>query len=232
MTAGTQNQKIFCSFGPPDRVSLRYRDLHMRRNRSQPNQLHPLASSPSKHVLFSSSDRSSEDTAHENLPQCVLFVHDVTGKLGTEFPNLWKFGQAYFKGDLVVLPDSGKSVVFKEMILGAIGYGLQLSEKVSNSRALFCFRRRYFSNLIRAAVIPQTLKQDEVNEYGYWGEENDKIAAQWLPSCLRHVRKAYASFIDLDLPGQALDIVKQLTTGTLMITEGYYTVTHFPSPQI
>lgn len=68
--------------------------------------------------------------------------------------------------------------------------------------------------MIRAAIIPQTLNEDEVNEYGgdLWGQDHEKIAAQWLPSCLRHVRKSYAAFIDLDLPGQALAIIKRLTT--------------------
>ena len=56
--------------------------------------------------------------------------------------------QAYFKGDLGVSPDPGKSTVFKEMILGAI---------------------RYFCNLIRAASIPQTFKKgSEAAEYGDW----------------------------------------------------------------
>ena len=57
--------------------------------------------------------------------------------------------QAYFKGDLGVNPDTGKSTVFKEMILGGI---------------------RYFCNLIRSAVIPQTFKKgSEASEYGDWG---------------------------------------------------------------
>jgi exocyst complex component 2 len=131
------------------------------------------------------------DEHQEFVPHSVHFVEEVSRKLGSEFPNLWKLGQAYFKGDLVVEPDAGKSTVFKEMILGGI---------------------RYFSNLIRAAVIPSTLKEVEQTEYGSWGEENEKAAGQWLPSCLRHVRRSYASFIDLDLPGQALDIIKRLTT--------------------
>ena len=46
-------------------------------------------------------------------------------------------------------PDTGKSTVFKEMILGGI---------------------RYFCNLIRSAVIPQTFKKgSEASEYGDWG---------------------------------------------------------------
>ena len=135
---------------------------------------------------------TNEQQHQEFIPHSVHFVEAVSLQLGDEFPNLWKLGQAYFKGDLVVEPDAaGKSAVFKEMILGGI---------------------RYFANLIRAAVIPSTLKEVEQTEYGSWGDENEKAAGQWLPSCLRHVRRTYASFIELDLPGQALDIIKRLTT--------------------
>jgi len=37
-------------------------------------------------------------------------------------------------------------------------------------------------------------------------------ANMWLPHCLRQVRSAYAVFIGQDLPGQVLDIIKNLTT--------------------
>ena len=93
----------------------------------------------------------------------------------------------------MVEPDPGKSAVFKEMILGGI---------------------RYFCNLIRSAVIPQTFKKGEdiQEEYGVWGHEDSKKVGHWLPSCLRQVRKTYTSLIHLDLPMQALDIVKSLNT--------------------
>lgn len=137
------------------------RDSHLEKNRAKPHQRFP--SSPStKNLLFPAATEADQS---DTLPECVLFVHDVTEKLAEDFGTLWKFGQAYFKGDLVVDADSGKQPVYKEMILGAI---------------------RYFANLIRAAIIPQTLKAtDELAEYGLWGDDTDKIAAQWLPSCLR-----------------------------------------------
>ena len=84
------------------------------------------------------------------------FVRNLTENLSLEFPDLWKLGQAYFKGDLVVDADAGKSAVFKEMVLGSI---------------------RYFCNLIRAAVIPETFdkKGEDVVEYGDWGHDGKKI---------------------------------------------------------
>merc|ERR1711953_475079 len=129
-----------------------------------------------------------------SVPEAIHFVTNITDFLAQEFPDLWKMGQSYFKGDLVVEPDGGKSAVFKEMVLGGI---------------------RYFCNLIRAAVIPQTFKNiEDAVEYGDWAHDanHDKKVGHWLPKCLRDVRTTYSSLIQLDLPSQALDIVKLLTT--------------------
>ena len=129
-----------------------------------------------------------------SIPEAIHFVTNITDFLAQEFPDLWKMGQAYFKGDLVVEPDGGKSAVFKEMVLGGI---------------------RYFCNLIRAAVIPQTFKNiEDAVEYGDWAHDtnHDKKVGHWLPKCLRNVRTTYSTLIQLDLPSQALDIVKLLTT--------------------
>ncbi len=75
----------------------------------------------------------------------------------------------------MVEADPNKRRVFKEMILSGI---------------------RRFSNLIRAAVIPQTLTKEELGvgeeaaDFGDWGEETalsagERATANWLPTCLR-----------------------------------------------
>merc|ERR1719447_2430769 len=51
----------------------------------------------------------------ERVPQNILFVEDLTDRVSLEFPELWKLGQAYFKGELHVEPDVGKQPVFREM---------------------------------------------------------------------------------------------------------------------
>ncbi len=148
---------------------------------------------PKPHIAPATNLFPNVGSEQETLPEAVHFVHDVTDHLAINFPDLWKLGQAYFKADLVVEPDGGKSAVFKEMILGGI---------------------RYFCNLIRAAVIPQTFTKkgvEDVAEYGDWGHDGKKVGP-FLPQCLRDIRITYTSLIQLDLPTQALDIVKQLTT--------------------
>ena len=44
----------------------------------------------------------------DSIPHNILFVEDLTERVSAEFPELWKLGQAYFKGELHVEPDTGK----------------------------------------------------------------------------------------------------------------------------
>ena len=69
----------------------------------------------------------------DRVPQNILFVEDLTERVGQDFPDLWKLGQAYFKGELHVEPDIGKQPVFREMVLSSVSF---------------------FCNLVRAAALP------------------------------------------------------------------------------
>ena len=124
----------------------------------------------------------------ERVPQNILFVEDLTERVGVEFPELWRLGQAYFKNELHVEPDTGKQPVFREMILSSISF---------------------FCNLIRAAALPSAPLPNR-EDYGVWREAAK--ANMWLPHCLRHVRSTYSILISQDLPSQVLDIIKNLTT--------------------
>ena len=124
----------------------------------------------------------------DRVPHNILFVEDLTERVSAEFPELWKLGQAYFKGELHVSPDMGKQPVFREMILSCVSF---------------------LCNLVRAAALPSAPLANR-EDYGVWREAGE--ADRWLPHCLRQVRASYGVFISLDLPGQVLDIVKSLTT--------------------
>ena len=49
----------------------------------------------------------------------------------------------------------------------------------------------YFSNLLRAAFLPQSLENipaEDKEKYGEWPESKREISGAWLPHCVRHVR--------------------------------------------
>ena len=63
-----------------------------------------------------SSKLSFEEILEHNPPEAVHFVQIATDIFSLEFPDIWKLGQAYFQGDLIVKPDPDKSSVFKVRI--------------------------------------------------------------------------------------------------------------------
>ena len=130
----------------------------------------------------------------EMVPSKIAVAERLTRQLANHLPDLWKLGQAYFKGDLAVTPGPGKQVVFKEMILGSI---------------------RYYSTLIRETMAAELLESEGAvrSEPSPGGsEEYTAIMGEspWLIYCLRFVRHLHAVMIDLDLPGDALDLIVNL----------------------
>ncbi|KDQ71568.1 exocyst complex component 2 [Zootermopsis nevadensis] len=139
----------------------------------------------------SSNNNNNSSQSHDwltSVPQRVLFVEELTDIVSNRFPDLWKLGQAYFSGELHVKVEPGKQAQFKRMVLTTI---------------------ELFSGLLRAAVLPHTLDRMSVQRqtYGTWPSQGMEGVGPWLPHCLRYVRSTYSSFIRLDLPGEALDII-------------------------
>lgn len=133
-------------------------------------------------------------------PQKILFVEELTSVVAENFPDLWKLGQAYFSGSLIVKEtgekafkiDSSKHLQFRQMINDIIAL---------------------FTNLIRAAFLPQSLENvapEERRVYGIWPESKHDIPSAWLPSCVRHVRGCVGSLSTLDLSVDSLTLINDL----------------------
>ncbi|XP_076044833.1 exocyst complex component secretory 5 [Oratosquilla oratoria] len=129
-----------------------------------------------------------------SAPVRVLCVEEVSELLSCNFPDLWKLGQAYFGGEL--LPPTAqinhsKHPKCKEMILEILDV---------------------FSGIVRGAIMPHSLDPSAPNfrNYHVWAEACLDQITPWLPQVLRHVRECYGTMLTLDLPNDALDIIKDL----------------------
>lgn len=123
------------------------------------------------------------------VPSSVNFTEEICLSITETFPDLWKIGQAYFSGELQVKVEPGRQVEFKYIVMNVI--------------EVFC-------KYIRASLIPTTLDKTDRNQIGTLTlPERDEIAV-YLPELLQSVRSTYASFIKLDLPNEALDIISLL----------------------
>lgn len=121
-------------------------------------------------------------------PVRVLFCEEITEIATGQFPDLWRFGQSYFTGELrgINEPKPGN---FKQIILNAI---------------------ERFCSYVRAAILPQNQKYHAIPSWAFGSSSQLHQFSTWLPTCLRYLRVSYASLIRLDLPGEALDIVLKL----------------------
>ncbi|XP_058453290.1 exocyst complex component 2 [Malaya genurostris] len=124
-------------------------------------------------------------------PNRVQFCEEMTEIAASQFPDLWRLGQAYFTGELRAAgqPKPGN---FKRMILTVI---------------------EQFCSYLKAALLPansqRSLLAGSMKGLPAWPPTSPSLnyLITWIPHCLRYVRVSYATLIRLDLPNEALDIV-------------------------
>ncbi|XP_053690882.1 exocyst complex component 2 [Sabethes cyaneus] len=137
----------------------------------------------------------SKSRADPNVtPNRVQFCEEMNEIAASQFPDLWRLGQAYFTGELraVGQPKPGN---FKRIILTVI---------------------EQFCCYLKMALLPsnshRSLLTGNLKGLPTWPATNLSLnyLITWMPHCLRYVRVSYATLIRLDLPGEALDIVLKL----------------------
>lgn len=69
-----------------------------------------------------------------------------------------------------------------------------------------------FSGAMRGALMPRSLDPAGHNyrNYHVWPEVMLDQITPWLPQVLRHVRGCYNTLLTLDLPNDALDVIRDL----------------------
>jgi len=127
----------------------------------------------------------------DKAPAKILSAERLTKLIAGQLPDIWRLGQAYFKGDLAVVPGSGKQVVFKEMVLGSI---------------------RYYSTLIRETMSTKGTEEDDAGHDEAAAAKSVNEEGPWLIYCLRFVRFLHTVLIELDLPREALVLIVELLT--------------------
>ncbi|XP_076112322.1 exocyst complex component 2-like isoform X2 [Mytilus galloprovincialis] len=132
-------------------------------------------------------------------PQRIMYIEELCEILTYNLPDLWKLGQAYFSGALIVKEQTGEKA-FKIDVSKHSQFKQMITDTIS-----------LFSNLVRAAFLPQTLPEklsaEDKTKYGQW---NQVIPGDWLPSCVRHIRNCVWSLSLLDLPGESPTVINDL----------------------
>lgn len=179
------------------------RDAHLNREMAD----HDLGSGGGKGVGGGGGARHTTPAAKYNkimmssvgewqatAPVRVLMVEETCELLSTNFPDMWKLSQAYFGGELLpptAQVDHQQHPRCKEMILELL---------------------HVFSGALRGALMPRSLDPAGHNfrKYHVWPEVMLDQITPWLPQVLRHVRGCYNTLLTLDLPNDALDVIRDL----------------------
>ncbi|ESO82768.1 hypothetical protein LOTGIDRAFT_108931 [Lottia gigantea] len=136
-------------------------------------------------------------------PQKVLFIEDLTDIMMEKFPDFWKLGQAYFSGDFSIKESSGYKPDSSKHAKLRVSYIFTMIKELVGLYTAF----------VRAAILPESLEDVgdiQLEKLGVWPSRRQDISGAWLPHCVRHIRTSTSTLQDLDVHGEALNLVQEL----------------------
>ncbi|XP_075777460.1 exocyst complex component 2 isoform X2 [Pelodiscus sinensis] len=149
----------------------------------------------------SSFQSGRDDTWRCKAPQQVAFVEKLTKLVVSQLPNFWKLWISYVNGSLFseTAEKSGQMERSKKNARQRQNDFKKMIQEVMQSLA----------KLIRGALLPFSLREGELREYGGW-EMKSELSGQWLTHVIQTVRLSYESLTALEIPNDMLHIIQDL----------------------
>ncbi|ETE71354.1 Exocyst complex component 2, partial [Ophiophagus hannah] len=134
-------------------------------------------------------------------PQQVAFVEKLTKLVVSQLPNFWKLWISYVNGSLFseTAEKSGQMERSKKNARQRQNDFKMMIQQVMQSQV----------KLIRGALLPFSLEENELKEYGGW-DMKPELSSQWLPHVIQTVRLSYESLTALEIPNDMLQIIQDL----------------------
>ncbi|XP_015669447.1 exocyst complex component 2 [Protobothrops mucrosquamatus] len=167
---------------------------------ARPSSLGHLSRSAS--LKRGSSNQSSRDENWRfKTPQQVAFVEKLTKLVVSQLPNFWKLWISYVNGSLFseTAEKSGQMERSKKNARQRQNDFKMMIQQVMQSQV----------KLIRGALLPFSLEENELKEYGGW-DMKPELSSQWLPHVIQTVRLSYESLTALEIPNDMLQIIQDL----------------------
>ncbi|KAL7984543.1 hypothetical protein Chor_003113 [Crotalus horridus] len=161
----------------------------------------------------SSNQSSRDENWRFKTPQQVAFVEKLTKLVVSQLPNFWKLWISYVNGSLFseTAEKSGQMERSKKNARQRQNDFKMMIQQVMQSQV----------KLIRGALLPFSLEENELKEYGGW-DMKPELSSQWLPHVIQTVRLSYESLTALEIPNDMLQIIQDLIfdlrTHSIMIT--------------
>ncbi|XP_048364225.1 exocyst complex component 2 [Sphaerodactylus townsendi] len=149
----------------------------------------------------SSNQSSRDETWRFKAPQQVAFVEKLTKLVVSQLPNFWKLWISYVNGSLFseTAEKSGQMERSKK----------NARQRQNDFKTMIQQVMKSLVKLIRGALLPFSLGENELREYGGW-EMKSELSGQWLPHVIQTVRHSYESLAALEIPNDMLQIIQDL----------------------
>ncbi|XP_015281329.1 PREDICTED: exocyst complex component 2, partial [Gekko japonicus] len=149
----------------------------------------------------SSNQSSRDETWRFKAPQQVAFVEKLTKLVVSQLPNFWKLWISYVNGSLFseTAEKSGQMERSKK----------NARQRQNDFKTMIQQVMKSLVKLIRGALLPFSLGENELREYGGW-ETKSELSGQWLPHVIQTVRLCYESLTALEIPNDMLQIIQDL----------------------
>ncbi|XP_078283534.1 exocyst complex component 2 isoform X1 [Rhinoraja longicauda] len=154
-----------------------------------------------------------KNTWRFKAPQLVAFVDNLTEIVISQLPNFWKLWISYVNGSLFSETGEKSEQVekLKKNARSRQNDFKKMIQEVINS----------LMKLIRGALLPSSLVEAELKQYGGWETKNE-LSGQWLTHIIQTMRLNYESLTALEIPNDLLqtfqELILDLRVHCLMVT--------------
>ncbi|XP_030066811.1 exocyst complex component 2 [Microcaecilia unicolor] len=161
----------------------------------------------------SSFQSARDDSWRDKTPQQVTFVDKLTKIVVGQLPNFWKLWISYVNGSLFseTAEKSGQIERSKKNARQRQNDFKRMIQEVMQSLV----------KLIRGALLPFTLGEGELRQYGGW-EMKSELSGVWLTHVVHTIRLSYESLSALEIPNDMLqtiqDLILDLRVRCIMVT--------------
>ncbi|KAK2908352.1 exocyst complex component 2 [Channa argus] len=134
-------------------------------------------------------------------PQQVQFVEKLSDVVIGQLPNFWKLWISYVNGSLFSETGEKSGQVEKSK--------KNARQRQNDFKKIIEDLNNRLVKLIRGAILPTTLPQNDRNDYGGWETKTD-LSGAWLTQIIHTVRGCYEALSALEIPNDLLQAIQDL----------------------
>ncbi|XP_077125894.1 exocyst complex component 2 [Ranitomeya variabilis] len=166
----------------------------------RPSPISRLSQTPSLKRGSSFQSGRNDSWKYKSPPQSE-FVEKLTKAVVSQLPNFWKLWISYVNGSLFseTAEKSGQMEKYRK----------NTKQRPNDFKKMIQEVMQCLVKLIRGALLPTTLSQDDLSIYGGWGPKAD-LSGPWLAHVVQTVRHTYESLTALEIPNDILQSIQDL----------------------